>query len=66
MIVATSMKHEVSCEKVQVCIYSPKSNATVRIEDDILVSKNGNEILTINVPKEIAEIEEIVGSGILI
>ncbi|MCO5144510.1 MAG: aminopeptidase P N-terminal domain-containing protein [Oligoflexia bacterium] len=34
----------------------------IRIEDDILVTANGHENLTANCPKEIAEIEAIVGS----
>lgn len=35
----------------------------IRIEDDILVTANGPENLTIDAPKEIAEIEAIVGRG---
>lgn len=34
----------------------------IRIEDDILVTVNGNENLTKKVPKEISEIERIVGT----
>jgi Xaa-Pro aminopeptidase len=34
----------------------------VRIEDDILVTPTGHEILTIDTPKEIAELEAIVGT----
>ena len=36
----------------------------VRIEDDILVSEHGNENLTVAIPKEIDELEEVVGAGI--
>lgn len=35
----------------------------VRIEDDILVTKSGSEILTRNAPRDIDEIERIVGSS---
>jgi Xaa-Pro aminopeptidase len=35
----------------------------IRIEDDILVTETGSENLTIDAPKEIAEIEALVGKG---
>jgi Xaa-Pro aminopeptidase len=35
----------------------------IRIEDDLLVTETGAEILSANCPKEIAEIEAIMGSG---
>lgn len=35
----------------------------VRIEDDILVTPGGNESLTVAIPKQIAELERIVGSA---
>lgn len=35
----------------------------IRIEDDILVTATGADVLTKNCPKEIAEIESIVGTG---
>lgn len=37
----------------------------VRIEDDVVVTASGPENLTISCPKEIAEIEEIVGTNIM-
>ena len=30
----------------------------IRIEDDILITKNGNSILTNDIPKEVVEVEE--------
>ncbi len=35
----------------------------IRIEDDVLVTEGGFDVLTKNCPKEIAEIESIVGTG---
>jgi Xaa-Pro aminopeptidase len=35
----------------------------IRIEDDVLVTANGFEVLTADAPKEIAEIEAIVGTA---
>lgn len=35
----------------------------VRIEDDIVVTKDGRQVLTSGVTKEVAEIEALVGSG---
>ncbi|MDR1057657.1 MAG: aminopeptidase P N-terminal domain-containing protein [Coxiellaceae bacterium] len=41
-------------------IYIASKNIGIRIEDDILVTQNGSEILTANIPKSITEIEKIM------
>ena len=35
-------------------------NIGIRIEDDVLVTKTGNEVLTINAPKSVADIESVM------
>ncbi|MBN1326829.1 MAG: aminopeptidase P family protein [Candidatus Cloacimonetes bacterium] len=40
-------------------IYIPEENIGVRIEDDILVTVQGFENLSVNIPKEIDQLEEI-------
>jgi Xaa-Pro aminopeptidase len=42
-------------------IYIPEEKIGVRIEDDILVTKTGYKNLSENIPKEIEELESIVG-----
>ncbi|MBP9721843.1 MAG: aminopeptidase P N-terminal domain-containing protein [Gammaproteobacteria bacterium] len=38
-------------------------NIGVRVEDDVLVTEHGHEVLTHGVPKQIAEIEELMAHG---
>jgi Xaa-Pro aminopeptidase len=38
-------------------------NIGIRIEDDVLVTATGNEVLTSAVPKEIADIEALMVTG---
>lgn len=41
-------------------VYMPEKNLGIRIEDTVLVTKDGYEILSKEVPKEIAEIERLM------
>jgi len=41
-------------------VYARYAGFGVRIEDDILITEDGNEILSVRVPKEIAEIERLM------
>lgn len=41
-------------------VYERYAGMGVRIEDDVLITKKGNEVLTKKVPKEIDEIEEMM------
>ncbi len=38
-------------------------NIGIRIEDDVLVTRNGHKVLTAGAPKSVADIEAIVGQG---
>lgn len=38
-------------------------NIGVRIEDDVLVTRDGHDVLSADVPKEAGEVEALVGSG---
>jgi Xaa-Pro aminopeptidase len=44
-------------------IYIPEENLGVRIEDDILVTKDGHEQLTARLPRSVDEIEKIMAAG---
>ncbi|MGO9589596.1 MAG: aminopeptidase P N-terminal domain-containing protein [Candidatus Acidiferrales bacterium] len=44
-------------------IYIPEENLGVRIEDDILVTKDGHQILTARLPRNADEIEKIMAEG---
>ena len=39
------------------------SGIGIRIEDDVLVTSNGPEVLSADCPKEIDELENIIGSS---
>ena len=41
-------------------VYKKYVNMGVRIEDDVLITKTGNEVITAGVPKEIADIEKMM------
>ena len=41
-------------------IYNKYVNMGVRVEDDILITNNGNEVITAAVPKEITDIEKMM------
>jgi Xaa-Pro aminopeptidase len=41
-------------------IYIPEKNLGIRIEDSVLVTADGCEILTAAAPKEISEIESLM------
>jgi Xaa-Pro aminopeptidase len=43
-------------------IYIPEENLGIRIEDDILITADGHENLTIGIPKEIDDIEAYMNS----
>jgi Xaa-Pro aminopeptidase len=44
-------------------IYIPEENIGVRIEDDVLVTKDGYELLTKRLPRDPAEIEKVMAEG---
>jgi Xaa-Pro aminopeptidase len=43
-------------------LYYPEKNLGIRIEDTILITKDGCEVLTGDVPKEIADIEKLLAT----
>jgi Xaa-Pro aminopeptidase len=47
---------------IEPALYFPEKNLGVRIEDTVLITKDGVEVLTKDVPKEIGEIEALMAS----
>ena len=47
---------------IEPALYFPEKNLGVRIEDTVLITKDGVEVLTKEVPKEIAEIEALMAA----
>jgi Xaa-Pro aminopeptidase len=45
---------------IEPALYYPEKNIGIRIEDTILITKDGCEVLTKDVPKEIADIERLM------
>lgn len=41
-------------------VYVPEWNTGLRIEDDVLVTSSGNEILSVDIPREVEEIEKLL------
>lgn len=48
---------------IEPALYFPEKALGVRIEDTVLVTRTGVEVLTADVPKEIADIEALLASG---
>jgi len=42
-------------------IYIPEENLGIRIEDTVLVTADGSKVLSAALPREIADIEKLVG-----
>jgi hypothetical protein len=47
---------------IEPALYYPEKNIGVRIEDTVLITKDGCEVLTKGVPKEIDEVENFVSA----
>jgi len=45
---------------IEPALYYPEKNIGIRVEDTVLITKDGCEVLTKNVPKEIDEIENLI------
>jgi Xaa-Pro aminopeptidase len=45
---------------IEPALYYPEKNIGIRIEDTVLITKDGCEVLTKNVPKELDEIENLI------
>ena len=48
------------CDRLEPGVYMPEKKLGIRIEDTVLVTRDGCEILTKDVPKEISEIEKLM------
>ena len=46
---------------IEPALYYPEKNIGIRIEDTVLITKDGCEILTKDVPKEIEDLERLLG-----
>jgi Xaa-Pro aminopeptidase len=44
-------------------IYIPEENLGVRIEDDVLITKDGYQLLTARLPRSVEEIEKLMAEG---
>ena len=44
-------------------LYIPEENLGVRIEDDVLVTKDGYKLLTARLPRDPDEIEKVIAEG---
>ncbi len=45
-------------------IYIPEENLGVRIEDDVLITKDGYQLLTARLPRSVEEVEKAMASGV--
>jgi Xaa-Pro aminopeptidase len=45
-------------------IYIPEENLGVRIEDDVLVTKDGHQLLSVRLPRTVEEIEKSMAGGL--
>jgi len=48
------------CFAIEPALYYPDKNMGIRIEDTILITESGCEVLSAEVPKEIEQIESLI------